>query len=102
MLALFDPEASIDERLDRLQEYRDEAEIATKDQILKNHTRNPLSGSLDMSPMSLERIAELPADVQAKLPPSVTEPALSKHISDRKSIPTPRSDIRTRLFGGQK
>ena len=99
---MFDPEASIETRLDLLQEYREEAETVTKRAILKDAARNPRLGSLNMDPLSLEQIADLPAHVQAKLPPSVTEPALQAHIDKRKSIPSVRSEIRSRLFGSKK
>ena len=102
LLGIGSDDATDDERLDLIVEYTQTTEQATKDAILKEHTRNPRLGSLDMTPMSLEQIAELPDHVQAKLPPSVTEPALQAHIDKRKSLPTPRADIRTRLFGGQK
>ncbi len=102
VLAMFDPEASIETRLDLLQEYREEAETVTKRAILKDAARNPRLGTLNMDPLSLEQIAELPDHVQAKLPPSVTEPALQAHIDKRKSIPSVRSEIRSRLFGSRK
>ena len=92
------------DRLDAIAEYAEKATQDTKDQILKDHARNPRKGDprLSLDPMSLEEINELSDAEILAMPESIMSQAFKRYdVENSPQRKTLRRSIAERIRGAK-
>jgi hypothetical protein len=99
-----DSDSTDEDRLDAIAEYAEKATQDTKDQILKDHARNPRKGDprLSLDPMSLEEINELSDAEILAMPESIMSQAFKRYdVENSPQRKTLRRSIAERIRGAK-